>query len=198
MQGRTAARTVLLEMARDEARAERIRSVIEQRKAEDPSFTTAWIADQLGVSERAVGTWKATGSLARTNSTRLAELVNCDPTWLWLGRKTETPDVLDMLPGTGPSFQVEQMRELFEGHVHNILARIGVLEDRQEAIYQQIEQNTIKLDRNFEATARLHEAINGLSAETVASAAERAAGVAGPEKRSARRGNEDTPHATQG
>lgn len=135
-------------MARDEARAERIRSVIEQRKADDPTFTTRHIADQLNVSERAVSAWKATGALSRANSDKLAKLANVDPVILWLGRRTETPDALDIFPA-GPSHQVDQGFEEFRGYVREL--------------QDQINMNERKIDRNCEMIDRLLIAVEHLT-----------------------------------
>lgn len=134
LQGRHPARTVLVEMAKDQARAERIRDVVKQRKASDPTFTTAWIAEQLGVDPRSIGYWKSVGAISRDNSDKLADLAGVDRVWLWLGRKeADPPDLLDVLNGDGPSGQVEDVRAEFREHVKTMNSKLDEILEKLAA-----------------------------------------------------------------
>src|SRR4051794_2196480 len=95
------ARTVLLRMAHDEARAKRIRSL----KDRFPDLKWREIADYVGVRERSVYAWPKTGGIDRTNVKKLAEFFQrelgaADVTaeWIWRG-DTETPDLMNTLNG---------------------------------------------------------------------------------------------------
>lgn len=106
LQRQRSARTVLLRMAADEERARRIRDLKNALKQADPTKTVGWIADQLGVTERSVSEWSATGAIGYPNCVKLAELVfDVDPGWLWRGEKGATPDLMATLreAGAGPS-----------------------------------------------------------------------------------------------
>lgn len=149
------ARSVLLEMARDEARAARIRSVIEQRKADDPAFTTRHIADIVQVSERAVADWKRWGAISKDNCGKLAELVGVSPTWLWLGRENQTPDLLDTLEGAGPSHQVELGFDEFRGYVREILAKLAEAGEERAAMKQLVAQQNENMAKQTELLALL-------------------------------------------
>ena len=88
------ARTVLLRMAADEARAQRIRDTYEQRKADDPRNTWKALADHVGTSERAVQDWAKTGGLKWENAEKAAAFWEVDFDWLWRGpmEDRQTPD----------------------------------------------------------------------------------------------------------
>lgn len=88
LQGKRSARTVLLRMAADSDRAERIRAL----KAGRPDLTWRVIADYVGVSERAAIDWQKTGGIEYPNAKKLAELLNVEADWLWRGERPATPD----------------------------------------------------------------------------------------------------------
>lgn len=80
------ARTVLLRMAADEARAQRIRALKERH----PELTWRYIAEACGVTERAAVAWGRTGGIAYPNVKKLATLFisageNIDADYLWRG-----------------------------------------------------------------------------------------------------------------
>ncbi len=92
------AHTVLLRMAADEARAQRIRDL----KAEHPDVTWKEIADYVGVSERSAHTWRATGAMSRGNATKLAVFfrehgADIDPDYIWRGERPPTPNLMHVL-----------------------------------------------------------------------------------------------------
>lgn len=75
------ARTVLLRMAADEARAARIR----QLKDDHPGVTWGSIADAIGVKERSAVEWARTGGISYENAKKLSMHFECDLDWLWRG-----------------------------------------------------------------------------------------------------------------
>lgn len=88
--------TVLLRMAQDEARAERIR----HWKQDHPELTWSAIAEKIGVTERSAIEWQATGAISYENAKKLAKLMAADVDWLWRGDKGATPDLPAALNGT--------------------------------------------------------------------------------------------------
>lgn len=99
-----AARTVLLRMAFDQSRAERIH----QLKQEHPELTWAQIAEKVGVTERSALDWQKTGGISHDNCKKLAKVFGVDPSWLWSGdeRPAGTPDLLGALHGNGDQLAV--------------------------------------------------------------------------------------------
>lgn len=76
-----AMRSVLQRMAEDQARAERIRALKEGR----PDLTWEKIADHVGVKERSVHNWGATGGIKYENAEKLAELFGVAVDYVWRG-----------------------------------------------------------------------------------------------------------------
>jgi hypothetical protein len=81
LRGREAARSVLLRMAIESDRAERVR----QLKADRPDLTWARIAEVVGVKERSVVEWQKTGGMDYGNAKKFAELMGVSIEWLWSG-----------------------------------------------------------------------------------------------------------------
>lgn len=85
------ARTVLLRMAADDSRAERIALLKEER----PDLTWRRIADEVGVSERAAFEWKKSGGIDYENAKKLAAVFGVDVAYIWSGAETgRTPDLM--------------------------------------------------------------------------------------------------------
>ena len=58
------------------------------------------LADEIGVSERAVAKWVQGKGISYKNAKKVAALFKVDVDWLWRGEKqTETPDVMAALDG---------------------------------------------------------------------------------------------------
>jgi hypothetical protein len=104
------ARTVLLRMAADQERADRIRAL----KAERPDLTWRRIADYVGVSERAASDWQKKGGIEYDNAKKLAEVFEVDVDYIWRGPSeadrapspVRRPDALaDRLDAGGPQRQ---------------------------------------------------------------------------------------------
>lgn len=83
------ARTVLLRMAADQERADRIRAL----KLDRPDLTWRRIADHVGVSERAASDWQKKGGIEYANAEKLAALFEVDVDYIWRGTETNTPDL---------------------------------------------------------------------------------------------------------
>lgn len=82
-----ATRSVLLRMAADEDRAERIRELKERR----PDLTWGRIASAIPVSERSTYDWRRTGAISHEHAIELARVFDVDPDWLWSGRDPDAP-----------------------------------------------------------------------------------------------------------
>lgn len=83
------ARTVLLRMAADQERADRIRAL----KLERPDLTWRRIADYVGVSERAASDWQKKGGIEYDNAKKLAALFEVDVDYVWRGSPQQAPDL---------------------------------------------------------------------------------------------------------
>lgn len=88
LRGPRTARTVLLRMAADDERAQRISALKDDR----PDLTWRRIAETVGVSERAAFEWKKTGGIDYENAKKLASVFGVDVEFIWAGPKGETPD----------------------------------------------------------------------------------------------------------
>lgn len=87
LRGSGGARTVLLRMAADQERAERIRAL----KQERPDLTWRRIADYVGVTERSATDWQRKGGIEYDNAKKLAELFEVDIDYIWRGTESDTP-----------------------------------------------------------------------------------------------------------
>jgi hypothetical protein len=83
------ARTVLLRMAADQERADRIRALKESR----PGLTWRRIGDHVGVSERSAFEWGKKGGIEYDNAKKLAELFEVDADYIWRGAGITAPDL---------------------------------------------------------------------------------------------------------
>lgn len=111
---RSTARTVLLAMAEDAERAERLRAV----KRERPALKWRHFAEAADVKERTVLGWAKTGQLSYEHAKEVAELANVDLDWLWRGPDRESPDLMGAL---SPSAATERL-ERIEQKVDELLA----------------------------------------------------------------------------
>lgn len=110
-------------MAHDEARAERIRHLKEQR----PDLTWRRIADAVGVGERSALYWQQTGGIGYETSRKLADVFGADPDWLWSGRTSgETPDLMGALSeGRTDLDRLEASVEALHAKVDALLDAVG-------------------------------------------------------------------------
>lgn len=115
------ARTVLLRMAADQERADRIRAL----KLARPDLTWRRIADHVGVSERAASDWQKKGGIEYANAKKLAQLFEVDVDYIWRGTETAP----DMFPPANPVDALE-----------------GVLADVLREIKDQLAEQTKVLD----------------------------------------------------
>lgn len=132
------ARTVLLRMAADEERAERIR----QLKTDHPGVTWASIAEAIGVKERSAVEWARTGGISYENAKRLAAHFSVDVDWLWRGGQPPTPDLIAGMNGkariddleTHVTGDIEGVAVEFRQHVIDIREDIRQLVEQQAAL----------------------------------------------------------------
>lgn len=123
LRGPRTARTVLLRMAADDERAQRINALKDDR----PDLTWRRIAETVGVSERAAFEWKKTGGIEYENAEKLAVVFGVDVDYIWTGAKGETPDpfagsIEDRLDRLITAFeQARQERETQADEVRRLL-----------------------------------------------------------------------------
>lgn len=79
------ARTVLLRMAADQERADRIRALKQGR----PDLTWRRIADHVGVTERSATDWQTKGGITYENAEKLAAIFEVEVDYIWRGSPTE-------------------------------------------------------------------------------------------------------------
>lgn len=118
------ARTVLLRMAADERRAQRIRAL----KEGHPGVTWKQIADYVGVSERSALNWQATGEIGYPNAKRLAQFFRergerISEEYVWRGDH-EPPTNLLPMPNPEPS-----QPNIIEALLREILSRLDRLDE---------------------------------------------------------------------
>ena len=133
------ARTLLLRMAADEARAQRFRETYEQRKAENPrEYTWRRLADHVDVSERAAQDWAKTGGIEYDNAKKAAEFWGVDFDWLWRGPKEgeQTPDPFSDTASRG---QVDDGFDEFRQYVRDIRRDISDVAQREDNASQERE-----------------------------------------------------------
>lgn len=123
------ARTVLLRMAADQDRAERIRSLKQAR----PDLTWRRIADFVGVTERAAADWQKKGGIDYANAEKLAEILEVDVDYIWRGPQNNgTPDLF-------PDATIEDRLDRMERRLMNLLEQQNELLARQSEILEKIE-----------------------------------------------------------
>lgn len=113
------AHTVLVRMARDEERAERIRELKGRYPPGDPSWGE--IAAYVGVEERSALAWQQTGEIRRGNAVKLAQFfqergAEIDDDYVWSGPKPSTPDLMSVLDADGDKLDeaIAALRQLAE------------------------------------------------------------------------------------
>lgn len=124
------ARTVLLRMAADQDRADRIRTL----KTEHPEYTWQVIADRVGVSLRAAQSWQETGGIAYENAKKLAELWDEDLDYIMRGVRRGAGDLMGALNS-------ETRDDRLERKLDALLAHFGLSleEEPEETIERELE-----------------------------------------------------------
>jgi transcriptional regulator with XRE-family HTH domain len=156
------ARTLLLRMAADEARAERIRHL----KREHPELTWQAIADQVGVTLRAAQSWQEKGSISYGNAKKLASVLGEDVDFIMRGPRSETPDLLGVAGLDELLLRMESRLAGLIEHQNNLLSRQSLILERIEArldaddgIRQALDDSAERLAESArEAARRLREA----------------------------------------
>lgn len=129
-------RTVLLRMAADAERAQRLKAI----KAERPDLTWPQVAEAVAVSERSVAAWAKDGQMSYGNAKKLALFLGVDLDWLWRGPQAESPDLMTALGAPGSIERLEERLERIEKALDELLAQASEREieagaspdDRQE------------------------------------------------------------------
>lgn len=143
------ARTVLLRMAADDRRAQRLRAL----KEEHPEVTWKEIADYVGVTERSAHQWAATGGISYPNAKKVARFFrergdHISEEYVWRGDREATPNLIDMLGSEPPH------------------------DDNVEALLREVLSRLDELERPGGRLAQIEEQLRLLRAERAADAAE--------------------------
>jgi hypothetical protein len=134
-------RTVLLRMAADADRAERIRSL----KEANPQVRWRMVADYVGVTDRSVADWASKGAMSYDHAKKLAEFFKVDLDWLWRGPEQQSPDLMTALSEDGPQSQLDDIQRKLD----ELLTRLpSALDDRAG-----VEAETEERARQSERTA---------------------------------------------
>jgi DNA-binding XRE family transcriptional regulator len=168
------ANMVLLRMAEDEGRAQRIA----QLKQQHPRLTWAKIAEHVGVTERSAIKWQRTGALETENAVKLAELFGVDFDYVWWGPRPETPEMfvdrrnspsapvaVDRLDG-----DLEDRIGAIEGTLAGITNLLRQARSEQDRISGLLERQTAVLERIEGVTRHANDAADRLD-DAVAQAA---------------------------
>jgi len=138
------AHTVLLRMAHDEARAQRIRAL----KARHVDVKWREIADYVGVSERSAIAWQKTGGISRPNVKKLAEFfrkvagdTSVTADWIWRG-DAPAVDLVEALNGDSPSVNDE------------VLSRLAGIEEQVRLLRAEVATNDAEALKRSEAVLR--------------------------------------------
>lgn len=123
------AHTVLLRMAADERRAERIR-----RLREAHSVKWRELAAYVGVSERSAHAWGATGAIAQENAAKVSQFFrergeDIDADYIWRGEQPTTPNLMAVLNGDQTQTQLDRIE-----------AQLARLQDSLDLVESYLEQ----------------------------------------------------------
>lgn len=122
-------RTVLLRMAADAERAQRLKTIKDER----PDLTWPQVADAVGVSERSVAAWAKDGQMSYGNAKKLALFLGVELDWLWRGPQPESPDLMSALGAQGSVERLEERLERIENALDELLAQASEQEIEEEA-----------------------------------------------------------------
>lgn len=156
---------MLLRMAADQERADRIRAL----KQERPDLTWRRIADFVGVTERSATDWQVKGGISYDNAKRLAELFEVDVDYVWRG-PADVPQEATPSPFAGPDALAEALG-VVESKLDRVLAnqaKLFTLVGEMEQWTELGEQITERLDileahvtgRVDESAVRLAESVD--------------------------------------
>ena len=125
------ARTFLLHMAQDEARAARIKELKESR----PELTWEDIAHACGVTTRGAQAWSATGSIRFDNARKLADLFGVTVEYIWSGKQHhDTPDLLGTLAADSAVGRLQKLERMMTEFIESREGRIPIRDAQLEAI----------------------------------------------------------------
>jgi DNA-binding transcriptional regulator YiaG len=125
------AHTVLLRMAADEARAQRIRDLREEH-----GLKWKELSNYVGVSERSAHQWGATGAISQDNAMKLAQLfrehgADIEADYIWRGERPPTPNLMAVLDN-GDN-QLDRIERKLDALVR-LFAGLEDTEDQEAAI----------------------------------------------------------------
>lgn len=123
----------------DLARGERIKALREDRHLTQPA-----VADEVGVTLRALQAWEASGALRWENAKKLARFFDVDEQWLWSGdrEKSGTPDLLGKVSQQGDQDGLADMR-----------AQLDRIEQNQENLAALIEAVSVQVEASLERSS---------------------------------------------
>lgn len=158
------ARTLLLRMAADQERAQRIR----QLKDEHPEIKWRMIAAHVGVTERAAQEWPKSGGIEPENAEKLAELFDVSYQWLWFGHEAETKngDTPNPFAKVSSVDQVEDIREEFRGLVAGLDQKLDQITRERVDVKQQLAAQDKILKRIERSLAEQDAILRDLRAAT--------------------------------
>lgn len=147
------AHTVLLRMAQDADRAERIKAL----KADRPDLTWGQLAEAVNVSERSVLGWAQKGTISYANAKKLAAFLKVDADWIWSGRTGESPNLMAVLDAGSDDRlgRIEAKLDALSQAVDQIARAIGVPGSDDTTLGERMKDMT---DQFAAQLARLHEA----------------------------------------
>lgn len=164
LRGTGSARTVLLRMAADQERADRIRALKQDR----PDLTWRRIADHVGVSERAATDWQKKGGIEYDNAKKLAAIFKVDVDYIWRGDPQQAPDMFP--PADADERMATMEARLMEQAeiIRGLLEQQNGLLARQSSILERIERvqagEEAAVGRLESATQRADEVVHRLDA----------------------------------
>lgn len=155
---------MLLRMAADQERADRIRALKQGR----PDLTWRRIAEHVGVTERSATDWQTKGGISYENAKRLAALFEVDVDYVWRGTETDTPDPFADADGTVEDRLARLEAMLAQGiteqdRMSSLIDQQNQLLQRQSKILDGIEE---LMSTQLRAARQMEEAAAEMRAET--------------------------------
>ena len=127
LRGTGTVHTVRLQALMEQQQKAEIGQRIRELREASP-HTNRSIADEIGVSERAVTGWISGRGIGWDNVVAVAQLFDRDPHWLWSGQeKGKTPDLMAELSPNGSTGELREAVEALHGKVDQILANQAAL-----------------------------------------------------------------------
>jgi hypothetical protein len=152
---------LLLRMAADQERADRIRAL----KLDRPDLTWRRIADHVGVTERSAADWQVKGGIDYANAEKLAQLFEVEVDYIWRGPVSNTPDL--SRPDVDYDERIGRMEQLIETQNDLLARQSAILRRIEERLDAALAQNTQTADRIEAATGSLDGSAERLDAQVL-------------------------------